>query len=582
MFRRTLAVLGLLLVFAGPTTAQAPLRYDDAEIYSLDHDGARRLFAIYAPRSLPQDQAAPLIVALHGRYSSAKAMHAMAGLAAVADAHGAVLVYPQALGGFWNDGGHELIGRSETPTDDVGFIEALVEELSRARAIDRSRIYIVGYDNGALLGHRLACQSNLRPAGFVAVGALMWSFAPQTCAAVPTLIVHGRRDPVYEINGGPASEQANAPTRFGVAETIAYWRGINGCGGSAEATARGGSVSYRSCTGAPFAYVGVDRGGREWFGGEDGQRLNRFGVSATALVEQFLFDQPTFALPRGAVTAATARNSIVYVPPGYDASRPTPVIVALHGRPGTGAGMASLTRLNAVADRHNFIVVYPDGLRNEWNSVGDLVGLEADYPQDDVRFLGDLVDDLRLDLNIDPNRQYITGFSNGAIMTYRMACSASDKFAAFAPVGGALYYDVRDACRGGTPRPIAIFHGSADASVPYDGVVSRRNNEMMQVSTSVPDSIAYFVRRNGCSEVSQRTDIPQSGASPGAQVIRFDQADCDNGADVRFYLINGGGHQWPGVNDVLTSPHFGVATMDINAGEEMWDFFSRHSLADRR
>jgi len=582
MVRRALAVLGLVLALVGPATAQAPARYDDAEIYSLDHDGARRLFALYAPRALPQEQPAPLIVALHGRYSSAKALHAMSALTAVADARGAVLVYPQGVGGFWNDGGHEMLRRNETPADDVGFIEALIEELSRARPIDRQRIYIVGYDNGALLGHRLACQSNLRPAGFAAVGALMWSFSPQTCSTpIPTLIVHGRRDPVYEIDGGRASDEANTPTRFGVGETIAYWRGINGCGGSPAATARSGGIWFSQCGGARFAYVGVDRGGREWFRTEGGQQLNRFGVSATALVDQFLFDPSAFALPRGAATAATARNSIVYVPPGYNASTPTPVVVALHGRPGTSAGMAALTRLNAVADRHNFIVVYPDGLRNEWNSVGDLVGLDEEYPQDDVAFLASLVDDLRLDLNIDPARQYITGFSNGAIMTYRMACSAADKFAAFAPVGGALYYEVRDECRGGAPAPVAIFHGSADASIPFDGVVSRRNGELMQVSPSVPDTVRYFVNRNGCSDTSQRIDVPQTGASPGAQVIRFDQADCDNGADVRFYLINGGGHQWPGVNDVLTAPNFGVATMDINAGDEMWDFFSRHTLRQR-
>lgn len=581
MFQRAIAALGFLLALVATATAQTQTRYDDAEIYSLDHDGARRLFALYAPRGLPLDRPAPLIVALHGRYSSAKAMHVMTGLATVADARGAVLVYPQALGGFWNDGGHEVLPRSEAPADDVGFIEAMIEELSRARAIDRSRIYVVGYDNGALLGHRLACQSNLRPAGFAAVGALMWSFAPQTCAAVPALIVHGRRDPVYEVSGGRASDEASAPTRYGVGETIAYWRGINGCGGSPDGTARNGGVWYGRCSGAPFAYVGVDRGGREWFGTEEGQQLNRFGVSATALVDQFLFDQSSFSLPRGAPTAATARNSIVYVPPGYDGSRPTPIVVALHGRPGTGAGMAALSQLNAVADRHNFIVVYPDGLRNEWNSVGDLVGLENEYPQDDVAFLASLVDDLRLDLNIDASRQYLTGFSNGAIMTYRMACSAADKFAAFAPVGGAFYYDMRSECRGHPPAPIAIFHGSSDGSVPFNGVTSRRNGEMMQVSLSVPDTVRYFVNHNGCGETSQRTDVPQTGASPGVQVIRFDQADCRDGSGLRFYLINGGGHQWPGVNDVLTSPNFGVATMDINAGEEMWDFFSRHTLQPR-
>jgi polyhydroxybutyrate depolymerase len=175
---------------------------------------------------------------------------------------------------------------------------------------------------------------------------------------------------------------------------------------------------------------------------------------------------------------------------------------------------------------------------------------------------------------------YVSGFSNGGFMTLRMACSASDVFAGFAEVGSALYTVMTDTCRQSAPSPVLIMHGTADQSVPYEGVVARNaaDGQETRVTLGVRNTVALFVQRNGCSMAGQSTTFAESGRSPDTHVIRFVPRDCAAGAPVEFWLINGGGHQWPGVPGVLPEENFGPVNQDINAGEVIWDFLSRQSL----
>src|SRR5690606_27054180 len=157
------------------------------------------------------------------------------------------------------------------------------------------------------------------------------------------------------------------------------------------------------------------------------------------LIDRFFFEPRSFTLPGGRGAGPRGRGYITYVPSAYDPAKPAPVVMILHGRPSNAAAMASISRMNATAERHGFIVVYPEGLDNEWNAFFDLVGQRSIAPQDDVGFLNRLMDDLAVDLNVDRRRVFIAGFSNGGFMTHRMMCSAADRFAAFASVGATLY-----------------------------------------------------------------------------------------------------------------------------------------------
>lgn len=591
MLTRALAAVFVLLITAQSALAQQAPTYDRGlEMRGVEHDGEPRFVGVYEPASYRRGQSAPLIVALHGRFSSPQAFHALSGLAALAEARGAILVYPEAANGFWNDGGHALLNRPGAPSDDLGFISATIEAAVTEYGIDRNKIYLVGYDGGAAMAYAVACQSHTPFAGVAAVSALMWDYARDQCASArPTsmLIVHGRRDDQYApIRGGDVN--GVEVRRLGVADTLDVWRRLDGCH-DPNASGREDSVVYTNCeSGAAVAYVGVSGGAHDWFHTGADYQLNKQGVDTTALVDSFFFDRATFALPEGR-SSGRARSWIIYAPSTYDPAQPTPVVVLLHGRPGNSGGMAMMTGMNDVAENNNFIVVYPDGIDNEWNAQFDLSartislsGRRSTLPQDDVGFLQTLMSDIAVDFNIDRSRLYLGGFSNGGFMTYRMACSAGDTFAAFAAISGNLYTELGEYCRRSDPTPLLIMHGTNDPSVPYQGVLFRnaeRGGEPIRISYGIPETVAAFARRNGCSEAGQTTSYAERGESPGTSVSRFVPNTCPPGEDIVFYAINGGGHTWPG--HPRPQQELGDVNMDMDAGEVIWAFFSAHTLRPR-
>ncbi|MGE0664504.1 MAG: PHB depolymerase family esterase [Hyphomonadaceae bacterium] len=583
----------ITVILATLTTLGAALAqtYDrDIELRAILHNGDPRGVGLYVPSSYRAGQPAPLIVALHGRFSSPKAMHAITGLAAVAEARGAIILYPESLNYAWNDGGHALLNRPGEPIDDLGFVATAIEAVADDYAIDRSRIYLTGFDSGGAMAYALACQGAIQYAGVAVVSALMWDFQRRQCAsarATPMLIVHGRRDDQYTpIRGGEIS--TSEERRLGVDDTVAVWRQANGCEARASAAAGGDSALYTACaSGAPVAYVGVDGGAHDWFHVGERYQLNRQGVDATSLLDTFFFNRASFALPR-ANSSGRSRSWIVYAPSRYDPTQPTPVVVLLHGRPGNAGGMAFLSGMNSVAENNNFIVVYPDGIDNEWNAQFDLsarsislTGRRSTLPQDDVGFLQTLMDDIAVDFNIDRSRLYLGGFSNGGFMTYRMACSAADTFAAFAAVSGNLYMELSRHCQRSPPTPILIMNGTADPSVPYEGVLIQNPTEQggdpIRISYGVQDGVALLARRNGCSLSGESTTFAEQGESPGTHIVRFKPHGCEPGKDVVLYMINGGGHTWPGHRRLQTE--MGATNMDMDAGEVIWDFFAEHALA---
>jgi polyhydroxybutyrate depolymerase len=390
------------------------------------------------------------------------------------------------------------------------------------------------------------------------------------------LVVHGRRDENFPAAGAEPRPGQTA-RRLSVSDTLAALRSVNGCTRQGQA-GRDGSVYYAGCTGAPLAFVGLGRGTNDWFRDGADYRLNKLGVDAARLADNFLFDRPAFALPAGG-GAGTARAWFVYAPPSYDSAKPMPVVVLLHGRPSNATSMAFMTRMNDVADKKGFIVVYPEGVNNEWNAFYDLTRQRSLAPQDDIKFLRELLADLSQDLNIDRRRTYVGGYSNGGFMTYRLACSMADTFAGFAAVDAGLYTVLKDKCRGGVATPILIMNGTADPSIPYTGVeVESGDGQKTRVSLSVPETVAWFINRNDCSMVGVTTTFPPRGQSPGTQALRFAAKDCKK-APVIFWRIDGGGHTWPGVGGPTPDSDFGLTNMDINAGEVIWEFFSGLSLA---
>jgi polyhydroxybutyrate depolymerase len=265
------------------------------------------------------------------------------------------------------------------------------------------------------------------------------------------------------------------------------------------------------------------------------------------------------------------RTYSVYVPEAAE-NGALPVVVALHGRLGSGESMARMSGLSAVAEEEGFIAVYPDGLNGEWKYFGGILDDESLNTPDDVAFLKALVDELAEKFDIDSERVYLIGYSNGGFMTYRMACSENpNPFAGFGIAAALIYPETELPCLAAPVRPLVIEHGTADLGVAWDGIQHQPVRGLQVTSRNTLQSVSFFAARNGCSTFgANREDFP--GTDGVTYVSRFDFAECTTGQPVRFFAIINGGHTWPGV-DEIPAEVAGPVNMDINLGREMWAFF---------
>jgi polyhydroxybutyrate depolymerase len=135
------------------------------------------------------------------------------------------------------------------------------------------------------------------------------------------------------------------------------------------------------------------------------------------------------------VSSGQKREYLLYVPRSYDPSKPTPLVISMHGAGGWPTQQMNLSEWNRLAESQRFIVVYPSGIEaggpRVWH-VGGEPGLTRD-----VRFISELIDKLEKAYNIDPARIYANGFSNGGGMAFVLSCALSDRIAAVGMVGAA-------------------------------------------------------------------------------------------------------------------------------------------------
>jgi polyhydroxybutyrate depolymerase len=250
------------------------------------------------------------------------------------------------------------------------------------------------------------------------------------------------------------------------------------------------------------------------------------------------------------------------VPRSYDRSKPTALVISLHGAGMWGAAQKETSQWNRVADAHGFIVVYPSGssVPKIWH-VERGAGLTRD-----VRFISALIDTLEAVYNIDTTRVYANGLSNGGGMSFVLSCTLSDRIAAVGMVGAAHVLPF-SWCKDHRPVPVITFHGTADPAVPYKGGFSWVAPNRFP---SIPAFTANWARRNGCG-----TNPVDSVVA--ADVTRREYTNCADDAAVVLYTIKGGGHTWPG-GQPLPEWFVGSTSNGVDATSQMWAFFREHPL----
>src|SRR4030042_58972 len=169
-----------------------------------------------------------------------------------------------------------------------------------------------------------------------------------------------------------------------------------------------------------------------------------FPVFLTGCTYKIPEDPNTFT--RTIMVNGLERTYRIHIPPDLPEGSTPALLFVLHGGGGTGEGMErTLTRgvFNILADQQNFLVVYPDGVEKNWNDGRKNVSDPAHQQNiDDVGYFTILIENLSDEFSIDPHRIFTTGISNGAMMSYRLACEIPEKIAAIAPVAGALPIDL--------------------------------------------------------------------------------------------------------------------------------------------
>ena len=255
------------------------------------------------------------------------------------------------------------------------------------------------------------------------------------------------------------------------------------------------------------------------------------------------------------------REYIVYVPAVYNGSSPVPLLFNFHGYGMSANSQMSYGNMRAVADTAGFILVYPQGTlfwgSPHWNVGSWTIGSTAD----DIGFTEAMIDTLSANYNIDLNRVYSCGYSNGGYFSFELACQLSAKIAAIGSVGGTMSTETYNSCNPSHPTPVVTIHGTDDATVSYSGGKPENSESLSDVNT-------YWANYNNTIVSPVVSTLPNINTTDGSTVELSLYNNGDNCTSVEHYKVIGGDHDWPG----------SWGNMDINAGAVIWSFVSKYDL----
>ncbi len=255
------------------------------------------------------------------------------------------------------------------------------------------------------------------------------------------------------------------------------------------------------------------------------------------------------------------RQALVHVPP--NASGLLPLLMMFHGAGGTAEWTIGETGWSDTADRTGFVVVYPEGRRPNPDQPARFLSNPQSWTDDaeDMAFVDALLTELIRRARIDSPRVFVTGFSNGAAMAFRVANELSDRIAAIAPVAGYCRIDDPNPHRA---IPTLYLVGTADPLVPLDGgeVITPWGRTMTR--PPVRAMFETWAQALGCptpARVEQRPDGQMLTYGPGR-----------DGVLAVLRLVEGLGHHWPGGKGQLSRRLAGQPSNRLHANEVIWEF----------
>jgi polyhydroxybutyrate depolymerase len=268
------------------------------------------------------------------------------------------------------------------------------------------------------------------------------------------------------------------------------------------------------------------------------------------------------------VSGGKRRSYELYDPP-HRTAHPALVLV-LHGGGSTAEGMRRYVKFER-ASGNGAVVIYPQGVRNHWNDA------RGSYPgAEDLTFLHDLVVHAERTYHTDPRRVFLTGISNGGVMSLTAACEMRE-VTAVAVVAANLPVSLQDSCKPAHPVSVLVINGTDDPINPFNGgevhVLGQRQGAVLSSSAT----IAAFRAIDGCTQTFTTKRTAASNGDTFTAFQRWD--DCAQGSTVELASVQGGGHAWPGAAQYLPQALIGIASQSFDATAAIWAFFKAATIS---
>ena len=247
------------------------------------------------------------------------------------------------------------------------------------------------------------------------------------------------------------------------------------------------------------------------------------------------------------------REYVLYIPNSYDGTSSVPVLFNFHGFGDNASDYMNNADMRAVSESDTFILVYPQGScldgSSNWNPCP--TGGDNKSTVDDVGFVESMISEISSQYNVDMERIYATGYSNGGMMAYGLANYKSDLIAAVASVSGAMLD-----CIGSTshPMPVVHLHGTSDGVLPYNGSSDW---------SSAQSTLDHWINFNN----TITTPIASSDNSGGMTIEHYVYDQGDSSVSVEHYKFTGGDHVW-----------FSATYQGQNTSQLVWNFVSRYDI----
>ena len=262
------------------------------------------------------------------------------------------------------------------------------------------------------------------------------------------------------------------------------------------------------------------------------------------------------------------RSYIIYVPASYNGSVDYPLLFSFHGGGGTSSGFIFVNDMRPIADTANFIAVYPQAAVDPTDGSNSWLH-KTPTTHNDVNFIEAIIDTLSNDYNIDNDRVYACGYSEGGIFSYELGCRLNDRIAAFSSVSGSMlvdafrvsYYNLGN-CSPIHPTAVLLIPGTIDSS-PHSSYSGFQPYYM-----SVNDISTFWANHNNTDINPTVTTVPNSNTSDGSTIEKRIWENGDNCVAIQELKVINGDHDWPGSS----------GNMDIDASEEIWKFVSMYDI----